>query len=111
MIDLREGTVVVEGRNLGGVMDRFFCSADRSRAEAVGVCIDGGCAACVRHGAVETVRRSVRTGNMFEERPVEVRQFGCVACRSLSASQVVQRDRDRADPERMRLARSEVAVS
>ena len=102
---------MVEGRNLGGVMDCFFCSADGSRAEAVGVCIDCGCAACVRHGAVETVRRSVRTGNMFEERPVEVRRFGCVACRSLIASQVVQRDRDRADPERMRLARSEVAAS
>lgn len=92
-------------------MDCFFCSDDGSRAAAVGVCVDCGCAACGRHGAVETVRRSVRTGNMFEERPVEVRRFGCVACRTLIASQFVLRDRLRTDDERTRLARSEMAAS
>lgn len=67
-------------------MNCFFCSDEGSRAVAVGVCIDCGCAACERHGAVETVRISVRTGNMFEERPMDVRRFRCAACRSLSAA-------------------------
>lgn len=90
-------------------MDCFFCSADRSRAAAIGVCIDCGCAACAQHGAVETVRRSVRTGNMFEERSVEVRRFGCVACRRLRASQV-PRGLAQANAEAFRSARSEAAA-
>jgi hypothetical protein len=61
-------------------MDCFFCSATGSSATAVGICIECGCAACVRHGAVRTATRSVRTGNIFEERPVEVRRFTCAAC-------------------------------
>lgn len=92
-------------------MDCFFRSDDGSRAEAVGVCIDCGCAACERHGAVETVRRSVRTGNMFQERPIKVRRFGCTACRSLIASQVILRAWDRTDGERIRRARSDMAAA
>jgi|BarGraNGADG00212_2_1021979.scaffolds.fasta_scaffold16357_2 hypothetical protein len=71
-------------------MDCFFCSADGSRGVAIGVCVDCGCGACGHHGAVENVRRSARTGNMFEERPVEVRRFACAACRALGASQHVK---------------------
>ena len=84
----------------------FFCSADGSRAAAIGVCIDCGCAACGQHGAVETIRRSVRTGNMFEERSVEVRRFGCVACRSLRGP----RDLAQANAEAFWSARSEAAA-
>lgn len=91
-------------------MDCFFCSADGSAAAAVGVCADCGCAACGRHGAVQNVRRSARTGNMFEERPVEIRRFTCAACRALGASQHVEHDRDGSGGYRIRRARSEVAA-
>ena len=66
-------------------MNCFFCSAEGVPAAAIGICIDCGCAACERHGAVEIVLISVRTGNMFEERPAQARRFRCAACRSLLA--------------------------
>jgi hypothetical protein len=68
-------------------MNCFFCSAEGTPAVAVGTCVECGCAACDRHGAVDLVLISVRTGNMFEERPVEARRFRCAACRSLIALQ------------------------
>ena len=84
----------------------FFCSAAGTRAAAIGVCIECGCAACGQHGGVETVSRSVRTGNMFQERSVEDRRFGCVACRSLRASRV-PRGLAQANAEAFRSARSD----
>lgn len=90
-------------------MDCFFCSIHGSRAGAIGVCIDCGCGACGQHGAVETIRRSVRTGNVFQERSVEVRHFGCVACRRLRASQVPSA-LAQADAEALRRSRSELAA-
>lgn len=68
-------------------MDCFFCSDEGTHAVAVGVCVDCGCAACGHHGAVETVRLWVRTGNMFEQRPTEARRFRCAVCRTLNAPQ------------------------
>lgn len=68
-------------------MNCFFCSSEGSPTVACGVCVECGCAACEHHGAVETLRISVRTGNMFEQFPIAVRRFSCAACRALSASQ------------------------
>ena len=91
-------------------MDCFFCSTDGSSAIAIGVCFDCGCGACVRHGAVEKVSHSARTGNMFEERPVEVRRFACAACRALGASQHVKHGRVGGGDERARRDRSDVVA-
>jgi len=68
-------------------MDCFFCADQGTRAVAVGLCVDCGCAACGHHGAVETVRLWARTGNMFEQRPKEARRFRCVVCSTRGASQ------------------------
>ncbi|MEP7378290.1 MAG: DUF2180 family protein [Chloroflexota bacterium] len=64
-------------------MNCFFCSGEGTSAAALATCVECGCAACDRHGAVDLIVTSVRTGNMFEERPARARRFRCVACRSL----------------------------
>lgn len=68
-------------------MNCFFCSGEGTPAVALGTCVECGCAACGRHGAVDLVVTSVRTGNMFEERPARARRFRCTDCRSLVALQ------------------------
>jgi hypothetical protein len=67
-------------------MNCFFCAESGTHEPAVGVCTDCGRAACERHGAVETVSISVRTGNMFEQRPAQASRFHCDACRTLVAA-------------------------
>jgi hypothetical protein len=67
-------------------MNCYFCAGTGEREPAVGVCTDCGRAACKRHGAVETVSVSVRTGNMFEQRSAEARRFHCDDCRALVAA-------------------------
>ena len=67
-------------------MNCYFCAQAGPPGAAVGICTDCGRAACLRHGAVETVSVSVRTGNMFEQRPAEAHRFHCDACRALVAA-------------------------
>lgn len=86
-LPIRDRAKLVVGNDFGGFMDCFFCSDEGTHAVAVGVCVDCGCAACGHHGAVETVRLWVRTGNMFEQRPTEARRFRCAVCRMLNAPQ------------------------
>ena len=86
-LPIRDRAKLVVGNDFGGSMDCFFCFDEGTHAVAVGVCIDCGCAACAHHGAVQTDRLWVRTGNMFEQRPTEARRFRCVVCRTFGASE------------------------
>lgn len=64
-------------------MNCFFCSGEGTPAVAIGTCVECGCAVCERHGAVDMIVTSVRTGNMFEERPAQARRLRCAPCRRL----------------------------
>src|SRR5512132_3130997 len=77
--------------DLGGTMNCYFCSGEGTSSVALGTCIECGCAACERHGAVDLIVTSVRTGDMFEERPAQARRFRCFACRSLITRQSERR--------------------